>query len=289
MCSLMFSFFRCSILRMLNLSSYRWRKKLHFTKNLTDWSRSCREVMRWKQRHWWTGRKMLWIRYKSNNRYKFHFIQHGCIPQNRIHLQILKVFFFFLRLKKATCICRDSRSWKKLTGRGRGKTSWKWEWRLSKSEFPPLKFPFLLWPLTHRKHDWVYTLLGRVKCLRTKWRTLKNCWGGGNWPWRRWRPLMTKLWRVNFPGNRTESVFNVYSCSVLIKHLMRCCLEFLKNAHLISIFISNQVSAAVKRGIHEKNREISGEWDQNQRWVCIFNLLLYFFFFFFSSALFSVI
>lgn len=197
---------------MLNLSSYRWRKKHHFTKNLIDWSRICREIMRWKQRHWWTGRKMLWIRYKSNKRYKFHFIQHGCTILDKCTIS-QGVFFSFLRLKKTTCICRDSRSWKKLTGRGRGKTSWKWEWRLSKSEFLPWNFHSCC-DLWLRKHDWVYMLLGRVKCLRTKWRTLKTCWGGGNWLWRRWRPLMTKLWRLNFPSNGTESDFNVYSCRV---------------------------------------------------------------------------
>lgn len=74
----------------------------------------------------------------------------------RILFQVLKVLFSFpvLRLKKKTCICSDSRSWKKLTDHGREKMSWRSEWRLLKGEYFLISL-FLLWPLSQWQCCWL--------------------------------------------------------------------------------------------------------------------------------------
>lgn len=156
------SFIRCNILKMLRWPRWGWKKKQHFIKNLTSWSTIWKRLMKWRRRHWWTGRKTPMIGYKSNNRCGIDnvmctlFISPSlandeCFSWNEImvsfHLSynfhLLKAYYFFspfllisyfVRLKKKMCTCKDNRSWKKLKPYGTEKMSWGWERRLLRSE-----------------------------------------------------------------------------------------------------------------------------------------------------------
>lgn len=117
----------------------------------------------------------------------------------------------FVRLKKKTCICRDSRSWKKLKCCGTERMSWGWEWRLLKSKsffcFNHSCYALSLWALVRKEFCCVRTMTGLVKCTRRRSRPVKICWGGENWQWRLWRTHTTRGWRMNFPGILTDVSF----------------------------------------------------------------------------------